>query len=158
MSESVSRLPSRQPTNTLSALPRLAKILELLISSCSGLRSGGLAPGGAPEIVVRILRANNSPNLSASDSTYQADPIPRRSEIVFPRAAAAIVDIPNFIPVREDRERVRSDETGKRDRERERLPIITKCDINVLSGHDHDQVVKEPETNKGQRVMVSQLF
>ena len=95
------------------------------------------------------LYTDPSPNLSASDSTYQADPIPRRSEIVFPRAAAAIVLIPNFIPVREERD-VES---------RERLLIIiTKCEINVLSGHDHDQVVKEPETNKGQRVMVSQLF
>ena len=74
------------------------------------------------------LYTDPSPNLSASDSTYQADPIPRRSEIVFPRAAAAIVLIPNFIPVRE------------RDVEsRERLLIIiTKCEINVLSGHDHD--------------------
>ena len=97
----------RTPRN----FPRLAEILELLISSCSGLRSGGLAPGkgirhliGNRKNVVKILRANNSPNLSASDSTYQADPIPRRSEIVFPRAAAAIVDIPNFIPVREERE------------------------------------------------------
>ena len=68
-------------------LPRLAASLELLISSCSGLRSGGLAP-----------------SLSARDSTYHADPIPIRSEMVLPSAAAAIVDIPNFIPKRREAE------------------------------------------------------
>ena len=73
-----------------------------------------LAVAGQQKCCLNI-KSKHSPNLSASDSTYQADPIPRRSEIVFPRAAAAIVDIPNFIPVREERERIRSGETAERE-------------------------------------------
>ena len=40
----------------------------------------------------------NLPNLCAKDSTYQADPMPTRSEIVLPRAAAAMVEMPSFMP------------------------------------------------------------
>ena len=38
------------------------------------------------------------PSLSAHDSTYQAEPIPIMSEMVFPNAAAAIVEIPSLAP------------------------------------------------------------
>ena len=40
----------------------------------------------------------DSPSLSAQDSTYQAEPTPMRSEIVLPRAAAAIVLRPSRTP------------------------------------------------------------
>ena len=40
----------------------------------------------------------NLPNLCAKDSTYQADPMPTRSEMVLPRAAAAMVEMPSFMP------------------------------------------------------------
>lgn len=46
------------------------------MASCIGERFGGLIP-----------------ILVAKDSTYHAEPMPIMSEKVFPRAAAAIVDI-----------------------------------------------------------------
>ena len=51
------------------------------ISSCTGVKSGG-----------RI------PMISTKRSTYTADPIPKTSENVLPRAAAAIVEIVMIIP------------------------------------------------------------
>ena len=123
-------LPIRHPRNTPRALPRLAATLELLISSCSAERSGGLAP-----------------NLSARDSTYQADPIPSRSEKVFPSAAAAMVDIPNFIPEEKEIHWSGLQREG-----------CTESEVDVLPSHDHYEVVQETKSNKGERVVVSQLL
>eukprot|EP00092_Neocalanus_flemingeri_P102585 GFUD01131223.1.p1 GENE.GFUD01131223.1~~GFUD01131223.1.p1 ORF type:complete len:100 (-),score=14.42 GFUD01131223.1:56-355(-) len=76
-------MPKKQPNATPRPRPKFAQILDRGISSCSGVRSGGWAP-----------------NLSAQDSTYQADPMPIISEIVFPKAAAAIVEIPSLAPLK----------------------------------------------------------
>merc|ERR1719513_220697 len=70
-------MPRRQPKTTPKALPRLFATRQLVISSCSEERSGGVAP-----------------SFSAQDSTYQALPMPIMSESVFPKAAAAMVEMP----------------------------------------------------------------
>lgn len=59
----------------------MAAVLERGRSNCTGVSLGGL-----------------NPILWASNSTYEADPIPRISEMVFPSAAAAIVDIEIIAP------------------------------------------------------------
>lgn len=94
-------IPSRQPTvmpktrpcerneiNDAWARRFLQKVLTMFearladfISSCTGVRSGALTP-----------------MTSTRRSTYTADPMPRTSEIVLPRAAAAIVDMVIIMP------------------------------------------------------------
>ena len=74
-------IPRMQPTATPTALPMfIAQRVDPLVI-CSGSKLGW-----------------GTPNLLAKVSIYQAEPIPATSEMAFPKAAAAMVDIPRAVP------------------------------------------------------------
>lgn len=75
------RLSSLLSSAASKVLTKFEARLADFISSCTGVRSGALTP-----------------ITSTRRSTYTADPIPRTSEIVLPRAAAAIVDMVIIMP------------------------------------------------------------
>jgi hypothetical protein len=65
-----------------AVLTRFAENRAERMSICNGVRAGGTMP-----------------ILAATFSTYHAEPMPATSETVLPNAAAAIVEIPNAVPM-----------------------------------------------------------